>query len=105
MNMRRSPNTLGFGLFATDSEAPATRGILSEEAFHKGTVQSDRWTGKASMLAGSKLIAVVPVLGWWERRPEMLTREMPFSLIVSVVGDGIYTAVQGELAAEVLIEV
>ncbi len=71
----------------------------------RGTVQSDRWTGKASMLAGSKLIAVVPVLGWWERRPEMLTREMPFSLIVSVVGDGIYTAVQGELAAEVLIEV
>jgi hypothetical protein len=71
----------------------------------RGTVQSDRWLGKASMLAGAKLIAVVPVLGWWERRPEMLAREMPFSLIVSVVGGGIYAAVQAELAAEVSIEV
>jgi hypothetical protein len=71
----------------------------------RGTVQSDRWSGKASLLAGAKLIAVVPVLGWWERRPEMLTREMPFSLIVSVVSAGIYTAVQAELAAEVSIEV
>jgi hypothetical protein len=35
----------------------------------------------------------------------MLTREMPFSLIVSVVSAGIYTAVQAELAAEVSIEV
>jgi hypothetical protein len=68
-------------------------------------VQSDRWSGRASLLAGAKLIAVVPVLGWWERRPEMLTREMPFSLIVSVVSAGIYTAVQAELAAEVSIEV
>ena len=71
----------------------------------RGTVQSDRWSGKASMLAGAKLIAVVPILGWWERRPEMLSREMPFSLIVSVVSTGIYAAVQTELAAEVLIEI
>lgn len=31
----------------------------------RGTVQSDRWRGKMSALAGDKLIAVVPVLGWW----------------------------------------
>jgi hypothetical protein len=71
----------------------------------RGTVQSGRWSGRASLLAGAKLIAVVPVLGWWDRRLEMVTREMPFSLIVSVVSAGIYTAVQAELAAEVSIEV
>lgn len=71
----------------------------------RGTVQSDRWSGSASLIAGAKMIAVVPVLGWWDRRPEMQSREMPFSLIVSVVSAGIYVAVQAELAAEVTIEV
>jgi hypothetical protein len=71
----------------------------------RGTVQSDRWAGKASLLAGSKLIAVCPVLGWWERRDDMQVKEAPFSLIVSIVAPGIYAAVQAELATIVPIEV
>jgi hypothetical protein len=71
----------------------------------RGTVQSDRWSGKASMLAGSKLIAVRPVLGWWERHDDIRTKSMSFSLIVSIVAPGIYASVQAELAALVPIEV
>ncbi len=48
------------------------------------TVQSDRWVGDGSLLAGSKLIAVYPVLGWWDRRKGLERLEQSFSLIVSV---------------------
>ena len=69
----------------------------------RGTVQSDRWAGPASYLAGHKLLAVVPVLGWWERRPALRELAMPFSLIVTVRADGldiynpIRVAVESEL--------
>ncbi len=55
----------------------------------RGTSQSDRWTGPASFLAGDKHIAVVPVLGWWERRPALRELVMPFSLVVTVRAAGL----------------
>jgi len=69
----------------------------------RGTVQSDRWRGKMSALAGDKLISIAPVLGWWERRRELRTQEMRFSLVVSVAGPGVYAAIQPrvELAAPI----
>lgn len=65
----------------------------------KGTVQSDRWSGEASELSGSKLIAVMPVLGWWNRRKECELLEQPFSLIVTILAPGmdIYTPIQAAL--------
>jgi hypothetical protein len=54
-----------------------------------GTVQSDRWVGRASMLAGSKLIAVMPVMGWWNQYVAFLTKELRFSLIVTVRATGL----------------
>ena len=65
----------------------------------KGTVQSDRWTGEASELSGSKLIAVLPVLGWWNQRKECELLEQPFSLIVTILAPGmdIYTPIQTAL--------
>lgn len=71
----------------------------------RGTVQSDRWSGKSSLLAGSKLIAIVPVLGWWDRRADMKNRAQPFSLIVSVFADGIYTEIEAALAVPVPVEI
>jgi hypothetical protein len=73
----------------------------------KGTVQSDRWMGEASMLAGSKLLAVVPVLGWWNRRAECQTLAQPFSLIISVVAEGmdIYTPIQAAISVPVEVEI
>jgi len=62
----------------------------------QGTVQSDRWTGRASLLAGSKLIAVMPKSGWWDQYVRFLTKEQAFSLIVSVCTTGldIYSLVE-----------
>jgi len=73
----------------------------------RGTVQSDRWRGKMSALVGDKLIAIVPVLGWWEARSALRTQEMRFSLVVSVIGPGVYAAIKPrvEAAAAIPVEV
>lgn len=69
----------------------------------RGTVQSDRWHGKMSALVGDKLIAIYPVLGWWDQRKELKTQEMNFSLVVSVFGPGVYTAIKPRIEAETAI--
>ncbi len=71
----------------------------------RGTVQSDRWRGAAAILAGERLIAVYPALGWWDRREALKTESMPFSLIATVCVPGleIYTPIR--TAVEVLVEV
>jgi Subtilase family len=71
----------------------------------RGTVQSDRWRGKMSALAGDKLIAIVPVLGWWDQRRALKTLEMPFSLVVTVIGPGVYDAIKPMVEAVATIDV
>ncbi len=73
----------------------------------RGTVQSDRWRGKMSALVGDKLIAIVPVLGWWDQRKLLRTQEVAFALVVSVLGPGVYAAIRPrvEAAAAVSVEV
>lgn len=66
----------------------------------RGTVQSDRWRGKMSALVGDKLIAIVPVLGWWNQRKGLETAEMKFSLVVSVFGPGVYAAIKPRVELE-----
>lgn len=77
------------------------------QARSRGTVQSDRWRGSASQLAGDKLIAVVPVLGWWDRRNHLKTEEMKFSLIVSVFGPGVYASIKPrvEVGTDLVVDV
>lgn len=67
---------------------------IKVQARSRGTVQSDRWRGKMSDLAGDKLIAVVPVLGWWDQRRTLKTQTMRFALVVSVFGPGVYAAIK-----------
>lgn len=71
-----------------------------------GTVQSDRWTGKAAQLAGAKLIAVLPINGWWDERKAFRERAQPFSLVVSVVARGldVYTPIKSALTIEEMVE-
>lgn len=66
----------------------------------RGTVQSDRWHGKMSALVGDKLIAIVPVLGWWDQRKSLKTQAMTFSLIVSVLGPGVHAAIKPKVEVE-----
>jgi hypothetical protein len=62
-----------------------------------GTVQSDRWQGNMSALVGDKLIAIIPVFGWWDQRRYLKEQGMRFSLIVSVFGPGVYAAIKPRL--------
>ena len=73
----------------------------------RGTVQSDRWRGRASMLAGDKLIAVMPRLGWWNERTAFRDKALPFSLVVTVIADGldIYTPISVALEAGIEVTV
>jgi hypothetical protein len=71
----------------------------------RGTVQSDRWRGRMSALVGDKLIAIIPVLGWWEQRQSLKMEELPFSLVVSVRGPGVYAAIKPRIEAEAGISV
>jgi hypothetical protein len=71
----------------------------------RGTVQSDRWRGKMSALVGDRLIAIVPVLGWWDQRKPLRTQEMNFSLVVSVFGPGVYAAIKPRVEVETAITI
>ncbi len=80
---------------------------VGPERRENGTVQSDRWSGPASFLAGSKLIAVMPVLGWWNQYVGFRTKELPFSLIVTIRSPGldIYSMVEVALAPAIEVRV
>jgi Subtilase family len=71
----------------------------------RGTVQSDRWRGKMSALAGDKLIAVVAVLGWWDQRRDLRTQELRFSLVASVTGPDVYAAIKPRVEVATQVEV
>lgn len=91
-----------------DGKAPETKSfdwIIGKNRRGRGTVQSDRWVGPASLLAGSKAIAVYPVLGWWDARKLLEYESMKFSLIVSVVVDGldIYTPIKNVIEGTVAV--
>lgn len=93
---------------AQDNEGKRVKPVKTESfrwdigirARSRGTVQSDRWHGKMSALVGDKLIAIVPVLGWWEQRKTLKFQEMSFSLIVSVFGPGVYAAIKPRVEVE-----
>ena len=67
----------------------------------RGSVQSDRCTASAISLAGERLIAVYPTLGWWESRNERKSAIVPYSLVVTVdAGDAevdLYTLIENLL--------
>ena len=67
----------------------------------RGTVQSDRWRGKMSQPTGDKVIAIIPVLGCWDGRRGLRTQEMPYSLVASVCGPGVYAAIKPRVEAAV----
>ena len=60
---------------------------IGPEARSRGTVQSDRLVVEAASLAGQKLIAVWPTLGWWNDHPRThADAEIAYSLIVTLDG-------------------
>jgi len=67
---------------------------------HRGSIHSDRWTGRASALARRNMVAVFPVVGWWRERSHLAAwdRVARYSLIISLrspkIEVDIYTPVQ-----------
>ncbi|WP_181197955.1 S8 family peptidase [Enhygromyxa salina] len=85
----------GSGAAGDERRARSFAWDIGPQRRQRGTVQSDRWRGDASYLAGHKLIAVMPRLGWWNERAEFRTKELPFSLIVTIEAEGLdlYTSI------------
>jgi hypothetical protein len=57
---------------------------IGSDTRSRGSVQSDRCKTTAASLAGDRLIAVFPTLGWWDKREDRLAAEIPFALVVTV---------------------
>ena len=54
----------------------------------RGGLQHDYARVSAAEVAGSRLVAVYPVLGWWEDSREGWQKQLPYSLVVGVdLGD------------------
>ena len=71
----------------------------------RGSVQSDRCRVTAASLAGRKLIAVFPVLGWWEGRADRLDAVVPYSLVARVDAGDADIDLYAEIAAEIGVSV
>lgn len=97
---RQRINVLSRGTAPRGQSSSSFQWTIGKQRRSRGTVQSDRWSGPGSYLDGSKLLAVYPVLGWWERRG-LRYLEMPFSLAVTVraaAGVDVYTPIETALS-------
>ncbi|MBL8684694.1 MAG: S8 family peptidase [Myxococcales bacterium] len=71
----------------------------------RGTVQSDRCACRWSDLAGGKLIAVMPTLGFWDRRKGDEDRSMRFSLVVTVQRPNAYALIAPRIEVATQVEI
>ena len=64
----------------------ATRWFLGSNAHNKGSVHSDMWSGTAAELAGTGVIGIYPVSGWWKDQPKRDRSEfgVHYGLVVSI---------------------
>jgi Subtilase family len=90
------------GYQRSSSSFPWTIGV---QARSRGSVQSDRWVGPATDLAGQKLVAVYPVPGWWDGRTDREDAVVDYSLVVSIdVGSAdvdLYSLIQSAISVSV----
>jgi hypothetical protein len=66
------------------SKGETLRWKITEQTRQRGTVQSDRCTMTAAELANCGRVAVFPTLGWWEKFPERIGRDIRYALIVTI---------------------
>ena len=75
----------------TDGQKPDTasdsdRWTIGSNARDRGSIHSDVWHGTAAEIAGSNLIGVFPVIGWWRERHHLgrWNKTTRYSLVVSL---------------------
>ncbi len=95
----------------SDTASPSGHWIIGSDNRNKGSIHSDIWTGTASDLASSNLIAVFPAIGWWRERPHLgkVNNGTRYSLIVSIETQeqnvDIYTPVAVQLGQQIPVEI
>ncbi|TNC28024.1 S8 family peptidase [Amycolatopsis alkalitolerans] len=90
------------------SEAGPSSGYtwtIGSQARGRGTLQHDYVELNASELAGDRLLAVFPILGWWEQRESTKNLEIPYAIVVSVDSYSedidLYAAIQASIATNI----
>lgn len=92
-----------------DSSSPSDHWTLGSQSRDNGSVHSDIWTGTASELAASNLVAVFPKIGWWRERRHLkqYNNRTRYSLVISITAPeqevDIYTPVANQIATPVII--
>jgi len=95
---------------APDNTAETRDWTVGDQGRRHGSIHSDWWTGTASQLASSNLIAVYPVTGWWRERPHLnkWERRARYSLIVTIetpdVAVDLYTPIVNQATIRTEIE-
>ena len=80
---------------------------LFGEAKNAGSIHSDIWSGTASDLATSNLVAIYPTVGWWRERHHLkrVQRQTRYSLLVSIYPPtesiDIYTPVMQQISVPI----
>lgn len=91
--------------------ADTGRWTIGPTARDRGSIHSDIWRGSAAAIAGSNLIGVYPVIGWWRERAYLgkWGRETRYTLIVSLYAPeldiDIYTPVATQIGIVAPVEV
>lgn len=79
------------------------RWAVGADGRSRGSLQRDAVSDASASFAGDRLVAVYPVLGWWNGRPDFEGRALPFSLIASLTladeSVDIYSEIQNEIEA------
>lgn len=76
-----------------------------------GSVHSDVWRGTAAALAARGHVGVYPIMGWWNKRPQLegWRKTARYSLIVTIETPGVetelYTSVANQIGVPIVIEV
>ena len=101
---RQRVNKLARGAdYRTDSQSYAW--AVGADNRSRSTLQHDAVITNGSAVAGSRLVAIYPVLGWWENRAGWHNSRVPFSLIASIESLGqevdLYSEIQASLPVSV----
>ncbi len=90
------------------------RWLLGPYLRHLGSLNADRWYGRAADLADLYMFAVYPVMGWWKRPSfQRWDSECRYSLVVSIITPtqtvdvevvNIYEEIENQVAVEIEVE-
>ncbi|GAA5149895.1 S8 family peptidase [Pseudonocardia eucalypti] len=82
--LRRRINALAAGSTSDNDRSSGYGWTVGQQLRGRGTLQHDYVELTASELAGDRLLAIYPILGWWEDRDTTKDLAIPFAVVVSV---------------------